>query len=206
MNRLRRGPSSIGCLILSVDLLLLSGCADNHTYTGQLFEERLPVADIQGTSHRGDPFDLADLRGKTVLVFFGYTCCPDVCPMTLLEVGDALSGIEESSPRIAESVAAVFVTVDPERDSVERMAQYVTALHPAITGVVVDPEQLEAIKSSFGVYAQKSEASASSDAGYLVDHTAAIYVIDKEGNLAALFSHDTPGAAIAADIQALLRR
>lgn len=193
-------------LLLLLSTLVVSGCRDNHTYTGQLFEDRLPVGEIHGVSHTGEPFDLADLQGKYVLLFFGYTFCPDVCPTTLLEVSDALETIADGGSRAADSVAAVFVTVDPERDTVERMAQYVPGFHPQIIGVVVDPNELEAVKSSYGVYAEKSDVGEASAAGYLVDHTAAVYVIDREGNLAALFAHDTPADAMAADIKALLRR
>ncbi len=186
--------------------LLVVGCTDRHTYSGMVFDDRQPVGELRGTSHTGAPFDLADLHGKFVLVFFGYTYCPDVCPTTLLNVGGALRILEEKDAKAADSLAAIFVTIDPERDTVERLAEYAPSFHPDITGVIVDPALLDVVKSNFGVYAEKSETGPSSAAGYLMDHTAGIYVVDRGGNLAALFSHDTAPDVLAADLKALIRR
>ncbi|HRJ41070.1 MAG: SCO family protein [Caldilineaceae bacterium] len=202
MNK-NRGLRLFSLLFL---LLIVAGCTARHTFTALVFDKKEPVGEIRGVSHTDEPFDLADLRGRYVLIFFGYTFCPDVCPTTLLEVGGALGALEQGGVPVAESVSAVFVTVDPERDTPDRMAQYIGAFHPGIIGVVVDPSQLEAVKSSYGVYAAKSDVSQTSAAGYLMDHTAAIYVIDREGNLAALFSNDTPADVMAADMKALIGR
>lgn len=193
-------------LALLLLLGLLGGCAPKHTFTGLVFDDLQPAGDIIGTSHTGEPFALTDLRGQVVLVFFGYTFCPDVCPTTLAEVAGAMRIIAEEDPKATESLAALFVTIDPERDTVERLAQYVPAFHPKIVGVVVEPSLLDAVKSSFGVYAEKSDVSQSSAAGYLMDHTAGVYVIDRKGNLLALFSHDTPADMLAADLKLLLKR
>jgi len=186
--------------------LLLSGCAPQHTFAGTVLDDRQPVGDLRGASHTGAPFDLVDLRGKWVLVFFGYTTCPDVCPTTLMEIDSTLRILAQDDPRAAESVRALFVTIDPERDTVERMAQYLSASHPDITGVVVEPSLFDAVKRNFGVYAERSDASQPSAAGYLMDHTANVYVIDGDGALAEVFSYGTPAAAMAADIEALLKR
>ena len=187
-------------------LIFVGGCAPKHTFTGLVFDDLQPVGDLRGTNHTGASFDLVDLRGKLVLVFFGYTFCPDICPTTLLEVSSAMRIIAEEEPRAAESLAALFVTTDPERDTVERLAQYVSAFHPDLLGVIVEPSQLDEVKSNFGVYAKKSDGSHSSAAGYLMDHTAGVYLIDRDGNLAALFPNDTPAAVLAADLKVLLKR
>jgi len=195
-----------GLVALFFVIVSLSGCAPAHTFAGVVFDDLQPVGELRGTTHNGTSFDLADLKGKLVLVFFGYTFCPDVCPMTLADVSGAMRIIAEEDPKAAESLAALFVTIDPERDTVERLAQYVPAFHPDILGIVVEPSALEEVKSSFGVYAAKSEANVSSEAGYLMDHTAGIYVVDRQGNLLALFSHDTPADVLAADLKVLLKR
>lgn len=196
----------LGLVALFFVIVSLSGCAPAHTFTGVVFDDLQPVGELRGTTHNGTSFDLADLKGKLVLVFFGYTFCPDVCPMTLADVSGAMRIIADEDPKAADSLAALFVTIDPERDTVERLAQYVPAFHPDILGIVVDPSALEEVKSAFGVYAAKSEANVSSAAGYLMDHTAGIYVVDRKGNLLALFSHDTPADVLAADLKVLLKR
>ena len=196
----------LGLLALLFVIASLGGCAPAHTFTGVVFDDLQPAGDLRGTTHLGTPFELADLTGNLVLVFFGYTFCPDVCPMTLANVAGAMRIIADEEPKAADSLAALFVTIDPERDTVERLAQYVPAFHPDVVGVIVDPPLLDAVKSSFGVYAAKSETSPSSQAGYLVDHTAGIYLIDRKGNLLALFSHDTPASDLAADLKVLLKR
>lgn len=187
-------------------LLLLAGCAPKHTFTGMVFEDPMPAGELRGISHTGAAFDLADLRGKLVLIFFGYTFCPDVCPITLLEVGGAMRILAEEDPKLLDGLAALFVSIDPERDTAERLAEYVPAFHPALTGVIIEPTEFEVVKSSYGVYAAKSDVSQTSAAGYLMDHTSGVYLIDRQGNLAALFPHDTPAAALAADLKVLLKR
>ena len=195
----------LSIFVLVFLFVCLGGCAPAHEFTGVVFDDLQPAGDLRGTAHLGTPFDLADLKGKMVLVFFGYTFCPDVCPMTLANVAGAMRIIGDEDPKAADSLAALFVTVDPERDTVEQLAQYVPAFHPALLGVVVEPSSLEQVKSAFGVYAAKSEAAPSA-AGYLVDHTAGIYVIDRKGNLLALFSHDIQADLVAADLKILLKR
>lgn len=202
-NRLDWFPLALFLVFL---LAFLGGCTPAHTFTGLVFEDLQPVGELRGTTHRGTPFDLAELKGKLVLVFFGYTFCPDVCPTTLLEVAGAMNTIAQDDPKGAASLAALFVTIDPERDTAQRLAEYLPAFHADITGVVVEPSALEQVKSNFGVYAAKSEAGPSSAAGYLMDHTAGVYVIDRQGNLLALFPHDTPASTLAADLKVLLER
>ena len=192
-------------MTLFLVLVLLAGCAPKHVFTGTVFDNLQPAGELRGTSHTGAPFDLTDLHGKYVLIFFGYTFCPDVCPTTLVEVAGVLRMFAED-PKLADSLAAIFVTIDPERDTAERLAQYVPAFHPDIIGVVVEPSMLDAVKTSFGVYAEKSDVSQSSAANYLVDHTAGIYALDPKGNLIALFSYDTPPDVLAADLKALMKR
>lgn len=201
-----RYRNRLGLLALLFFLISLGGCTPAHTFTGIVFDDLQPVGELRGITHKGTPFDLTDLKGKLVLVFFGYTFCPDVCPLTLAEVAGAMRIIADEDPKAANSLAALFVTIDPERDTVERLTQYVPAFHPDILGLVVEPSALEQVKSNFGVYAAKSEAGSSSATGYLMDHTAGVYVIDRQGNLLALFSHDTPATALAADLKVLLKR
>ncbi|MEZ4714621.1 MAG: SCO family protein [Caldilineaceae bacterium] len=143
-----------------------------------------------GTNWDGTPFDLSALRGKVALIFFGYTACPDICPVTLAEMKQVYNQLGDAR----EDVAVVFVTVDPERDSVERLAQYIPAFDPAFYGVYIPPEQQESVKKGYGVFAEKRDPGDSSSVDYLVDHSGWIYGVDTKGNLRTAYGHDTPMA------------
>lgn len=191
--------------LLFVLALVLGGCSQ-HQYTGLVFDDPQPAAEINGTDHDGSPFRLSDYRGKLSLVFFGYTYCPDICPMTLANVSQAYKTLEAESPDLAQDLTVVFVTVDPERDTPERLAEYVPLFNPNFHGVYMPEDELEPVKSAYGVYAEKSQVSADQTAAnYLVDHTAGVYVVDREGYLRALFKHDIPTEDLARDLQALLK-
>ncbi len=154
-----------------------------------------------GAAAIGGPFTLVDqngetvtdlsFRGKLMLVYFGYSYCPDVCPVDLLIMSNALTQLGEA----AEGVAALFITVDPERDTVSQMKSYLSGFHPAIAGLTGDREQVSQAIAAYRVYAKKVESD--SLAGYLMDHSAFIYVMDREGKYLAHFAHNTPAEEIA---------
>jgi protein SCO1/2 len=140
------------------------------------------------------------------LIFFGYTFCPDVCPLTLANVAQAYKQLEIESAALVEDLNIVFVTIDPERDTPERLAEYVPLFNPNFHGVYIPADELSPVKSAYGVYAEKSDLpQGQTAAGYLMDHTSGVYVVDRQGNLRALFRHDTDPQALAADLQALLK-
>lgn len=185
--------------------LLLAACAP-HQYTGLILQEDSPAADIVGTDYTGEPYRLSDYQGKLSLIFFGYTFCPDVCPLTLANMSQTYKLLADESPDLVEDLNVVFVSVDPERDTPERLAQYVPLFNPAFHGLYVPAQQLEAIKSAYGIYAEKNtQVAGQTAAEYLIDHTAGIYVVDRTGNLRALFKHDTDPKLVAADVKELLK-
>ncbi len=184
--------------------LLLTGCAQ-HEYTGLLLDEAQPAADIVGTDVTGETFRLSDHRGELSLIFFGYTYCPDVCPLTLSNVSQAYKILEDESPSLVEDLNVVFVSVDPERDTPDRLAAYVPLFNPSFHGIYIPQDELDPVKSAYGVYAEKNtEVAGATAADYLIDHTAGVYAVDREGNLRALFKHDIQPEALAADLKALL--
>ncbi len=191
-------------VLILVTLMLLAGCS-RHEYVATLFDQPRPAAEIEGTNWDGTPFRLSDLQGRYVLLFFGYTYCPDICPFTMTEMAKAYKQLLAEDEKLAEKLAVVFVSVDPDRDTPERLAQYVPHFHPDFYGVYVPPEALEEVKAAYGVYAEKRDVSEASAADYFVDHTAAIYLIDPKGRLKGLFQHDVPAADLAADLSYLLR-
>lgn len=142
-------------------------------------------------------FDLRDLRGKVVLIYFGYTWCPDICPTNLAYIAAALRTL---SPAELARLQVVFVSVDPERDDPRRLTEYAGWFHPQVQGVTGTPAQLAAAARLYGAAYRRVEDSGSA-MGYLVDHSAYTYVVDPQGRLVQTLNHATPPADIAAAIR-----
>jgi protein SCO1/2 len=144
----------------------------------------------------GGPFTLVDHTGKTVtdkdfrgrymLVYFGFTNCPDVCPSGLQVIAAAL----EKAGAKADQVTPIFITVDPERDTPEQLASYVSSFHPRLVGLTGSQEQIAAALKAYRVYAKKVE-DPKSTAGFTYDHTSIIYLMDRNGDYLANFTHAT---------------
>lgn len=163
--------------------------------TGAAFGRQLALTD-----HNGRPVTLATFKGKVVVVFFGYTHCPDVCPTTLSDMAAALKLM---SAEDAARVQVLFVSVDPERDAPETLRAYVPYFHPSFLGLYGSPEQVAAAAREFKVvYRKHVEPGAS---GYLVDHSAGSYVLDGHGSLRLYLPFAHPPAAIAHDLSALMQ-
>jgi len=146
------------------------------------------------------PVTLQALRGKVVLVYFGYTYCPDVCPTALAATA---AGLALLRPEELAGVAAIFVSVDPERDTPERMAEYMAYFNPSFVGLSGTPDQIAEAATPFGIYYQKHEGTPAS--GYLVDHTATVNVLDREGRMRLVWPFGTEGDAMAADLKQMLK-
>lgn len=145
------------------------------------------------------PVALHDFAGKLVLLQFGYTYCPDICPTSLTILAQALGGL---TPAESARVQTLFVSVDPERDTVARLAEYTAFFHPGILGLTGKPAQLAEIAGRYGaVFARQENASAG---GYVIDHTALTYLIDAQGRLVASQPHATPPAQLLAEIRKYL--
>lgn len=160
---------------------------------------------ISGKALVGGPFNLVDhtgkavtdqdFRGRLMLVFFGFTNCPDVCPAELQIFDAALDKLGTG----AEDVAPIFITVDPARDTVEQMASYVSNFGPRLTGLTGTPEQIAAAAKAYRVYYAKVPDEGST-AGYTMDHTAIAYLMDRRGEYATHFAYGTDPDAMAAKI------
>ena len=134
------------------------------------------------------PVSLKDYRGKLVLVYFGYTFCPDVCPTSLAATAE---GLKLLTPEELGKVAMIFVSVDPKRDTPERLKEYAEFFHPAIVGATGTPEVIAEIAKRYGVfYAEQKVATAGG--GYVVDHSSDTFVIAPDGQLVAKIAHATP--------------
>lgn len=160
------------------------------------------VADFALEDHHGQPFSLAGFRGRWSILFFGFTNCPDVCPNTLYVLQQARSRLQQDFP--AEALPAVYlVSVDPERDSAERMAGYLGHFDPSFTGLTGDDAQLRALTMQLGVmYHIEPHAAGALDYG--VDHSASLLLLDPEGRLFGVFSAPHDADRIAAELTRLL--
>ncbi len=153
------------------------------------------------SSRTGEPVSLTDFEGKIVLLYFGYTTCPDVCPATLNDVATALNMLGNK----AKNVQFLWITVDPERDSPEKMEDYVKHFHPDFLGLTPrSPEETFAVATQYGIFYEKHYYG--SEAGYLMDHTATITMIDQNGSVRVIYPFGTSPEDLAADLEYQLHR
>ncbi len=155
--------------------------------------------DFALTDHNGQPRTLADFRGKAIVMFFGYTQCPDVCPTTLSEVAEAMRRMGADAAR----VQVLFVTIDPSRDTPELLKNYVPAFHPSFLGLYGDDAALERTASEFKIVYQKQPGS--TPATYTMDHSAGAYLFDPQGRLRVYVSYGAGPDVFAHDLAELLR-
>lgn len=168
-------------------------------FRGTTYAEPYPVApEIQLIRAGGTNFRLSEMRGKIVALFFGYTSCPDVCPTTMAELKQALDKV---GPQ-ADQVQVLFVTVDPQRDTPEKVQEYVNHFNSDFIGLSGPEPDLAKVWSEYGVFRQIVDGT--SAAGYIVDHTARVTLIDQQGNLRVSFPFDTPVEDVVHDLNLLL--
>lgn len=150
------------------------------------------------TGHDGRSRAIADFKGKVVALFFGYTHCPDVCPTTMAEMNRAMKLLGS----MAKDVQVVFVTLDPERDTVDVLNRYVPYFNPGFIGLRGDAGTTKKLAQDFKVFYARQAID--SKAGYLVDHSAGVYVFDRKGNLRLYLNHGQSAKDIAHDFALLI--
>jgi protein SCO1 len=160
-----------------------------------------PLTTFTLTDHHGQTFDLARLKGAWTLLFFGYTHCPDVCPTTLATLNGMMKKLAEAGPQRVP-VHVVFVSVDPQRDTVQRLAEYVPYFNKDFLGVTGTPAQVDAFAAQLNILHMRGSETAP-DGGYTVDHTASILLIDPQARFSAIFSAPHVAATIAKDFLSL---
>jgi protein SCO1/2 len=199
------GATRLVLLVLLTTLLAacgsLTGGQGNPTATplpGTLYDPPLQVSDFTLTSDTGQPFRLSDLRGKAVVLFFGYTHCTDVCPTTMADFKRVKTALGSDAAR----VAFVFISVDGARDTPDVLAAYVHAFDPQFIGLTGDEATVSAIAKDYGVFFQRVD---NGTPDYEVEHTSTTFVVDTEGRLRIVFPYQTDPAVMAQRIQALLR-
>jgi len=168
----------------------------HHTdLSGATFAAEFPraLADQGGQLRR-----LADFRGRVVILFFGYTSCPDICPTALARFAAVREALGEERQRLQ----VLFVTLDPERDSVARLKDYAVFFHPKLKGLTGTPAEIAAIAHAYGASYSRQEVK--SEGGYVVDHSSFVYLLAPDGRLAASLPHGTTPEDMAAAMRRLL--
>jgi len=185
-------------LLMALVAFVVAACGPTEKFNATNLSGVNWGKDFALTDHHGTPRRLADFRGKVVVLFFGYTQCPDVCPTNM----GAMRAVMNALGPDAERVQMLFVTVDPERDTPQLLAQYVPLFHPSFLGLYADPATTLATAKEFKVFYQKQPGSTA--ASYTVDHTAGSYVFDPQGHLRLYLRHGETPERIAEDLRKLL--
>ena len=194
-----RRPRAVAWWGLAV-VLLLTGCGGQaYQFQGGEIEPARAAAPLDLTDQDGEPFSLEDAAGKVRLVYFGYTTCPDLCPTTLLD----FAAVKDELGDQAEDVQFLMVTFDPERDTTARLKEYLGFFDEDFVGLRGSAEETETFKKEYGVSVNRVEYPESST-GYLLDHSALVYVIDKEGRLRLTFPYGTSPETMAEDVRHLV--
>ena len=168
-----------------------------HAFAGTRLQAAAPAADFQLATTAGKPMRLSDFRGKYVLLYFGYTYCPDACPLTLTDLADMMKLLGPA----ADDVQVILVSLDPERDTVDHLASYLPHFHPNFLGMTGTVEEVLPVATQFGIfYAKRGDAI-----GYTIDHTSTVVVIDPEGRPQEVFPYGATGEQMADDLRYLLR-
>ena len=170
-----------------------------YTYTGSLIDPPARAADFTLLDQNDNPFRLSDQHGKTLLVFFGYTHCPDICPVTLTRFKEIKRLLGEQ----ANEIEFVFITIDPERDSSAQIKSYLGAFDPGFIGLTGSQDALQDVWQKYGVYREKVPTGNGSD--YQMDHSTRIYLVDKNGNWRLTYPFEMEVNGVVADLQHLLR-
>jgi protein SCO1/2 len=192
------GIGILAVLAIAIGVVYLS---QDSAFRGVRYDPPVAAYDFNLVSSNGTPVNLHDYLGWVVMVFFGYTNCTDICPATLAELRQVRTDLGSEADR----VIVVFITVDPARDTPERIQDYVSTFDPAFVGLSGSEAALQAAWDAYGVERAIDNPSGST-ASYEVTHTTRLYLIDPQGRLLLSYSNDTPPADLLHDIRLVLKR
>ena len=187
------------CLLAGAAALALSACGETKVpFTGIDITGADYATGFSLTDHDGQPRTLADFKGKAVVIFFGFTQCPDVCPTSMTEMAQAKQLLGADGDRLQ----GLFISIDPERDTPEIMKAYMAAFDPSFLALYAKPEELPEVAKSFKIYYKKVVGS--SPETYTMDHSAGSYVYDPQGRVRLYHRYGTGAQALADDLKKLL--
>jgi protein SCO1 len=182
-------------------ILILTGWkvfAQPYTYQGSLIDPPAPVADFTLTDQKGQPFKLSDEKGKVVLIYFGYTNCPDECPTTMA----LFKQVKDELGSQADQARFMLITVDPERDTTKTLGTYLANFDPTFIGLSGSQPELAPVWKEFGVSVAKGPIDKVGN--YAMEHSNFVYVIDKDGNLRLTYAYGVEKDAILSDVRHLI--
>lgn len=188
------------CAILAGAGVFLTACSKGKPeFRGVDISEVEYARDIPLPDHNGQQRSLKDFRGKVVVVFFGYTQCPDVCPTTMQEMAEVKKMLGPDGDRLQ----SIFVTVDPERDTPDMLKAYMGNFDPSFLALRGTPEQTAAVAKDFKIYFKKVDGK--TPTSYTMDHSAGSYIYDTQGRLRVYYRYGSGAEALAADVRTLLK-
>ncbi len=185
-------------ILLLLLALALTSCAAPHQFAGTPLSAPHP-APAQALQSADGPVSLLGFKGQYVFVYFGYTYCPDICPVTLM----TLKHVREELADQGDRVQVIMVSVDPERDTPESLATYVGYFDDSFIGMTGEKAEIDALGEPFGVYYEKGEGSEAT--GYLINHSALVYLLDPDGNARVAYPHSVTTEEILTDLQYFFR-
>lgn len=193
---------SLACALALCLTLLATACDTGPRFVGEPVAPSGEPPHLVGTDWDGEPFDLADERGKVAVVFFGYTFCPDVCPLALARMKQLYGELGDR----ADEVSVVFASVDPHRDTVAKLADYVPHFDERFHGVRLEFDQLEEVQEDFDVTVQygQPQDGPGTDSYYYVDHTGSFFLFDREGELRVIHPPNAGLEELLPDVETLL--
>ena len=201
---LKDKPWMLGVLVLIIASAAVGATSltssDAHEWNGMAYQPPRELEGITLTDTNGEELSLRDLQGKPVLLYFGYTYCPDFCPATLTDFQRVKQDLGEDG----DDVAYVMVTVDPARDTTERMKEYLEFFDPAFIGLTGSADEVTTAKQAFGITSIDQEATPEADGFYFVDHSTQTYLLNQDGDLILEYPWGTQADAITEDVAHLL--
>lgn len=188
------------CILLLFSQLFVA-CGSAHEFNGIVYNPPIVAPELQGIDQKGEPFSMDKVKGKVTLLFFGYTNCPDVCPLTMGQITTIYRQLSADS----NELSVIFASTDPERDTPQVLAQYIDLFDSSFWGVQIPQTALAEVMSAYSGLAQKDELPEGKTAEqYTITHSNWIYAIDREGNLRLIFSSQLQTQQIADDVKYLL--
>ena len=191
--------------LIAIVVLAIAGAemfVQAYKFRGSVIDPPVAASNFTLKDQNEQTFQLGDQRGKIVLMFFGYTNCPDVCPTTLLQFKQARAQLGNQTER----VRFVFVTVDPERDTADKMKTYLGAIDPGIVGLTGSQAELETVWKAYGVYRQKQSGQSPDEYADLIEHSGRVYLIDTQGNLRLTYPFGLAPDDVVQDVTYLLKQ
>ncbi|MBE0464568.1 MAG: SCO family protein [Halomonadaceae bacterium] len=185
-------------LLATLTTLLLVGCSDQSWRTTDV-ADIMPPLDFALVDENGDSVQAEEYLGKPTLVYFGYTYCPDVCPITLARLGDAIRKLDDET---RDEIQVLFISVDPARDTPEVLKRYTDAFGPEFVGLSGDKAAIDAVTNRYRVAYEYGEENENGD--YLVTHSSAVFAFDREGQAQFLVRDSHPVNDVEADIKRLV--